>query len=73
MNSLIEELKKQAGAADYYGGMECMDVDKFAALLVRECTRVIIETQTENDMNNVISKNPGKEFSYALIKHFGIK
>jgi hypothetical protein len=47
--------------------------EKFAELVVRECARVAIEKQTENDINNIVSKNPAKDFAYALIKHFGVE
>ncbi len=50
------------------------DYDReFAELIVRECARVAIEKQTENDINNIVSKNPAKDFAYALIKHFGVE
>lgn len=46
---------------------------KFGELVVRECARVSIQKQTENDIAGTVSKNPGKDFAYALIKHFGIE
>jgi hypothetical protein len=50
-----------------------VDQEKFAELIVRECARVAIKKQTENDMDNIVSKNPAKDFAYALIEHFEIK
>ncbi len=47
--------------------------EKFAELIVRECARVAIEKQTENDIEGIVSKNPAKDFAYALIKHFGVE
>jgi hypothetical protein len=49
------------------------EVEKFAELIVRECARVAIQKQTENDIDNIVSKNPAKDFADALIKHFGVK
>jgi hypothetical protein len=40
---------------------------------VRECARVAIAKQTENDIAGIVSKNPAKEFAYALIEHFGVE
>jgi len=47
--------------------------EKFAELIVRECARVAIEKQTVNDIAGITSKNPAKDFAYALIEHFGVK
>jgi hypothetical protein len=48
-------------------------VQRYTELIVRECARVAIQTQTYNDIDNVVSENPAKDFSDALIKHFGVK
>ncbi len=77
MNDRIKELAEQART--YYPKTETsgeywvFDEQKFAILIIRECATVAIQTQTKNDINNVISKNPAKDFSNALIKHFGVK
>jgi hypothetical protein len=47
--------------------------EKFAELIVRECARVAIAKQTENDIAGIVSKNPAKDFAYALVEHFGIE
>jgi hypothetical protein len=50
------------------------DYDKeFAELIVRECARLAIEKQTENDVSGIVSKNPAKDFAYALVEHFGVE
>jgi hypothetical protein len=62
MNERIEQLKKQAGAEDFYGGTDCMDVDKFAELIVRECAAM-----TRN-------LSPHGELAEKAVKeHFGVK
>ena len=79
MNERIKELKQQAyvtkdGEFCFDGGeVEIIDINKFAELIVRECARVAIQKQTENDMDNIVSKNPAKDFAYALIEHFGVE
>jgi hypothetical protein len=45
----------------------------FALLIVRECARLAIEKQTENDVSGIVSKNPAKDFAYALVEHFGVE
>ena len=50
-----------------------IDLAQFAELIVRECARVAIEKQTVNDIAGITSKNPAKDFAYALIEHFGVK
>jgi hypothetical protein len=47
--------------------------EKFAELIVRECARVAIAKQTENDIAGIVSKNPAKDFAYALVEHFGVE
>ncbi len=56
-----------------YDGELIFSKEKFAELIVRECARVAIEKQTENDIEGIVSKNPAKDFAYALIKHFGVE
>jgi hypothetical protein len=46
---------------------------KHAELIVRECARLAIEKQTENDVSGIVSKNPAKDFAYALVEHFGVE
>jgi hypothetical protein len=72
MNELIKQLAEQA-TTEEHDGFRYLDKQKFAELIVRECARVAIEKQTENDINNIVSKNPAKDFAYALIKHFGVE
>jgi len=82
MNERIRELADEAGIAVwgdavymYHPGntLDSTVMTKFAELIVRECARVAIKKQTENDMDNIVSKNPAKDFAYALIEHFEIK
>ena len=76
MNERIEELMAQAGIyqPERFDGVDGSNqLEKFAELIVRECARVAIEKQTENDVVGIVSKNPAKDFAYALIKHFGVK
>jgi hypothetical protein len=83
MNERIKELAIQAGFfyEDYkdiwyleYHNETCEEeMKKFAELIVRECARVAIEKQTENDIANIVSENPAKDFAYALIEHFGVE
>ena len=77
MNERIKELEKLATPRCYdetgcYIGNK-FDVEKFALLIVRECARVAIEKQTENDVLNIVSKNPAKDFAYALVEQFGVE
>jgi hypothetical protein len=79
MNERIRELAEQANAsfgerleyAVVFGEME--DFEKFAFLIIQECARIAIQKQTENDVNNIVSENPAKDFAYAMIEHFGVK
>lgn len=77
MNERIQELYLQA--VDYSNGQMSFGdtreffAAKFAELLVRECARVAIQKQTENDIEGIVSKNPAKDFAYALIEHFGVE
>jgi single-stranded DNA-specific DHH superfamily exonuclease len=84
MNERIDEIAFEAGCNRHkYWDPEHPDLEgfiinyaaleKFAELIVRECARVAIEKQTENDVLNIVSKNPAKDFAYALIEHFGIE
>ena len=81
MNERIRELAKQAGAVfEKTNGLnDCPqdslvddEIEKFALLIIRECARVAIAKQTENDIDNIVSKNPAKDFAYALVEHFGV-
>jgi len=49
------------------------DLEKFALLIIRECARIAIEKQTKNDVFNIVSENPAKDFAYALVEHFGVE
>ena len=83
-NSKIYSLAKEAGLIEFeqfawnpeLGSPTYESVAKarkFAELIVRECARLAIEKQTENDVLNIVSKNPAKDFAYALVKHFGVE
>ena len=67
MNKRIKELAERV-----YGTQATEQEIRFAHLIVRECAIVAIEKQTENDMLNIVSKNPAKDFAYALKEHFGV-
>jgi hypothetical protein len=75
MNERIKKLYEQAGLIGANGHFEYdfFDPEKFAQLMVRECARVAIAKQTENDIAGIVSKNPAKDFAYALIEHFGVE
>ena len=79
MNERMLELAKQSGmrSPDLFkltvSHMTTDTLEKFALLIVRECARVAIEKQTENDIEGIVSKNPAKDFAYALIEHFGVE
>jgi hypothetical protein len=77
MNERIRELAEQCRIEKYnqYGDLIefGFDEEKFAELIVRECARVAIAKQTENDIAGIVSKNPAKDFAYALIEHFGVE
>ena len=84
MNERIKELSRlaqtfaNANCEDEFGSVDeskrkNVFQEKFAELIVRECARVAIQKQTENDMDNIVSKNPAKDFAYALIEHFGVE
>ena len=79
MNERIKELWSQAGGHYDSGNQHTWpqytidNPEKFALLIVRECARLAIEKQTENDILNIVSKNPAKDFAYALVEHFGVE
>ena len=81
MNQRILELAKEHFCRvefDNGSAHECYefspsDLEKFAELIVRECARLAIEKQTENDVSGIVSKNPAKDFAYALVEHFGVE
>ena len=82
MNERIKELAKQARIQYEQGGAKIQDpgqyyhedvVSKFALLIIRECARIAIEKQTKNDILNIVSENPAKDFAYALVEHFGVE
>ena len=79
MNERIQELWKQAGGHYNSGNQHTWpeytidDPEKFALLIVRECARVAIAKQTENDIAGIVSKNPAKDFAYALVEQFGVE
>jgi hypothetical protein len=70
MNERILELMKQA---DYPAPELALRAHKLALLIIRECARLAIEKQTENDVSGIVSKNPAKDFAYALVEHFGVE
>ena len=79
MNDQIKTLWKQAGGHYNSGNQHTWpeytidDPEKFALLIVRECARVAIAKQTENDIAGIVSKNPAKDFAYALVEQFGVE
>jgi hypothetical protein len=82
MNERIRELEKQAWefvdktwnwANANNPSQATLFKTKFAELIVRECARLAIEKQTENDVSGIVSKNPAKDFAYALVEHFGVE
>ena len=79
MNERIRALWKQAGGHYNSGNQHTWpeytidDPEKFALLIIRECARVAIAKQTENDIAGIVSKNPAKDFAYALVEHFGVE
>ena len=79
MNERIKTLWKQAGGHYNSGNQHTWpeytidDPEKFALLIARECARVAIAKQTENDIAGIVSKNPAKDFAYALVEQFGVE
>jgi hypothetical protein len=79
----IEELAEKANIEFTYDPTEtpmrafaeCWadELEKFAELIVQECARIAIAKQTENDISGIVSKNPAKDFAYALVEHFGVE
>lgn len=65
MNDRIQQLKKQAGAEDFCGGTDCMDVDKFAELIVRECAKIAGKAEYSDTWLEPVED--------AIKKHFGVK
>jgi hypothetical protein len=75
MNERIRELWYQAvqpHTGDSWAEQTAF-MEEFAELIVKECIRVAIAKQTENDIAGIVSKNPAKDFAYALVEHFGVK
>jgi len=88
MNERIKQLAEQAGIlkeqtvkakivknedGTWTSILEYPDLEKFALLIIRECARIAIEKQTKNDVFNIVSENPAKDFAYALVEHFGVE
>jgi len=76
MNERIKQLAEQAGyTKDMFGvgHWDMPECKKFALLIIRECARIAIEKQTKNDILNIVSENPAKDFAYALVEHFGVE
>lgn len=76
MNERIKQLAIEAGyLPDMFGvgHWDMPECQKFALLIIRECARIAIEKQTKNDVFNIVSENPAKDFAYALVEHFGVK
>ena len=70
MNERLKELMIQA---DYPAPELALRAHRLAVLIVRECARIAIEKQTKNDILNIVSENPAKDFAYALVEHFGVE
>lgn len=71
MNLRIQELKKQAmvevRSHGAFGEVECyktLDEDKFAELIVRECTNMLPEDSVRNAN--------GVHMFYVIREHFGV-
>ena len=75
MNKLLNELSQKA--EDYADDTDlpwlATYTEKLAELIIRECARIAITKQTENDIANIVSENPAKDFAYALVEHFGVE
>jgi hypothetical protein len=72
MNERIRELAKQAGIFYYRKGKLQVDMEKFAELIVRECT--------DNIAGNIDLINPESSYNYGLRRamnsvkeHFGVE
>ena len=73
MNERIKQLAEQATVWQDANHGYIFDKEKFALLIIRECARIAIEKQTKNDILNIVSENPAKDFAYALVEHFGVE
>ena len=69
MNQRIKELAKQSGLIQYDTDSKMNDVEKFAELIVAECSRVCL---AQRDPLNTNYK-PSVKFSEAVKQHFGVK
>jgi hypothetical protein len=67
--SIVEMVNPQGYTSSYAN----FDREKFALLIIREYARIAIEKQTKNDVFNIVSENPAKDFAYALVEHFGVE
>jgi hypothetical protein len=73
MNERIEKLIEQCTVqefSDCTGGFETFDKDKFAQLIIRECTK-LIEQSIEDD--EYWSRTTGAESIMAIEEHFGVE
>ena len=73
MNERIEKLIEQCTVqnfSDCTGGFETFDKQKFAQLIVRECTK-LIEQSIEDD--EYWSRTTGAESIMAIEEHFGVE
>lgn len=73
MNERIEKLIEQCTVqnfSDCTGGFETFDKEKFAQLIVRECTK-LIEQSIEDD--EYWSRTTGAESIMAIEEHFGVE
>lgn len=64
MNDRIKELLKQSGLQPYYEAQEGQ-IEKFAELIVRECTNMLPEDSVRNE--------DGVHMFYVIRDHFGVR
>ena len=77
MNERIRELFEQAGLK-HYGEDYFAKMDKFAELIVKECTKVISDgrfsnTECEGNSHRVSYNNGRYGASADIKKHFGVE
>jgi hypothetical protein len=68
MNKRIEQLAEQCGFRsnpDVYDRNQSFDIEKFAELIVRECTQIVTDA--------VDHREPASTYAGKIQKHFGIK
>jgi hypothetical protein len=65
MNERIRELARESGLVQYDADSKMQDVERFAELIVRECTRIVADA--------VDHREPASTYAGKIREHFGVE